>query len=65
MRPLEGLLPEAEIGRLIDIIHDRGGFASMRHPSGEERAYELNIALFSAFGGDDESIDAYVSPINC
>ena len=61
LRPLEGLLPEAEIGRLIDIIHDRGGFASMRStPSGEERAYELNIALFSAFGGDDESIDAYV-----
>lgn len=61
LRPLEGLLPEAEIGRLIDIVHDRGGFASMRStPSGEERAYELNIALFSAFGGGDENIDAYV-----
>ena len=30
LRPLEGLLPEAEIGRLIDIVHDRGGFASVR-----------------------------------
>ena len=47
LRPLEGLLPEAEIGRLIDIIHDRGGFASMRStPSGEERAYELNMRCF-------------------
>ena len=61
LRPLEGLLPEEDIGRLIDIVHDRGGFASMRStPSGAERAYELNVALFSAFGGDDENIDAYV-----
>ena len=61
LRPLEGLLPERDIDRLIDIVHDRGGFASMRTtPNGEERAYELNIALFSAFGGNDESIDAYV-----
>jgi sucrose phosphorylase len=61
LRPLEGLMPEADIGRLIDIVHDRGGFASMRStPDGEERAYELNIALFSAFGSDEENIDAYV-----
>ena len=61
LRPLEGLLPERDIDKLIDIVHDRGGFASMRTtPNGEERAYELNIALFSAFGGNDESIDAYV-----
>ena len=61
MRPLEGLLSEADVGRLIDIVHHRGGFASMRStPGGEERAYELNIALFSAFGGDDENIAAYV-----
>ena len=61
LRPLEGLLSEADVCRLIDIVHDRGGFASMRStPGGEERAYELNIALFSAFGGDDENIAAYV-----
>ena len=30
-------------------------------PSGEERVYELNIALFSAFGGGVDDIDAYVA----
>jgi sucrose phosphorylase len=61
LRPLEGLLPDSEIAHLIDIVHERGGFASMRSAdSGQERAYELNISLFSAFGGDPEDLNAYV-----
>lgn len=61
MRPLEGLLPEAEIEQLIDVVHKRGGFASMRTmATGVDRAYELNIALFSAFGDQAHSIDAYI-----
>jgi glycosidase len=62
LRPLEGLLEDSEIEQLIDVVHQRGGFASMRStPSGEERVYELNIALFSAFGGNAGDIDAYVA----
>ena len=62
LRPLEGLLEDSEIEQLIDVVHQRGGFASMRStPSGEERVYELNIALFSAFGGSAGDIDAYVA----
>lgn len=62
LRPLEGLLEDSEIEQLIDVVHQRGGFASMRStPSGEERVYELNIALFSAFGGSACDIDAYVA----
>ena len=62
LRPLEGLLEDSEIEQLIDVVHQRGGFASMRStPSGEERVYELNIALFSAFGGNADDIDAYVA----
>ncbi len=62
LRPLEGLLQDDEIEQLIDIVHQRGGFASMRStPSGEDRVYELNIALFSAFGGSVDDIDAYVA----
>ena len=62
LRPLEGLLEDSEIEQLIDVVHQRGGFASMRStPSGEERVYELNIALFSAFGGNPDDIDAYVA----
>ena len=62
LRPLEGLLEDSEIEQLIDVVHQRGGFASMRStPSGEERVYELNIALFSAFGGSAGDIGAYVA----
>ena len=62
LRPLEGLLDDADIEQLIDVVHQRGGFASMRStPTGEERVYELNIALFSAFGGSVDDVDAYVA----
>ena len=62
LRPLEGLLEDSEIEQLIDVVHQRGGFASMRStPSGEERVYELNIALFSAFGGSAGDISAYIA----
>ena len=61
LRPLEGLMPEAQVQQLIEKIHERGGFAAMRTASdGCEKAYELNVSLFSAFGGRTGDIDAYV-----
>lgn len=62
LRPLEGLMPEQDIKALIDAVHERGGLASMRTAEhGEDRAYELNIALFSAFSGLPHSVEAFIA----
>ncbi|MCA0960879.1 alpha-amylase family glycosyl hydrolase [Salipiger bermudensis] len=51
MRPAEGLLPPAEIGQIIDTIHEVGGKVSMRSlPGGGEAPYELNCTFFEAMG---------------
>lgn len=61
LRPLEGLVPASDIQRLTDAAHERGGFAAMRSADdGTETVYELNIALFSAFGGTATNIPAYL-----
>ena len=61
LRPLEGLVPDEDVTSLIELVHDRGGFVSMRSTAdGGERAYELNIALFSAFGGDAADVPAFI-----
>ena len=61
LRPLEGLLSESEVDDLVETMHERGGFASMRDAgNGVQRPYEINIALFSAFGGTPADIPAYV-----
>ena len=62
LRPLEGLVPESDIQNLIDMVHERGGYAAMRSgEDGKDTVYELNIALFSAFGGTVNDIPAYVA----
>lgn len=62
LRPLEGLMPEEDIDALIDVVHQHGGLASMRSvDNGQERAYELNIALFSAFSGIEKRVEAFVA----
>ena len=61
LRPLEGLVPARDVKRLTDAAHERGGFAAMRSADdGTETVYELNIALFSAFGGTAKNIPAYL-----
>ena len=59
MRPVEGLLPEGEIARMIDTATSGGGLASMRTlPDGSEAVYELNTSYFDAmtrtFNGEDD-----------
>ena len=62
LRPLEGLVPDCDIQNLTDKVHERGGFAAMRSDKdGKDTVYELNIALFSAFGGTAKDIPAYVA----
>jgi sucrose phosphorylase len=58
LRPLEGLVPEPSIRRLVNRMHDLGGFVTLRQVADhEQKPYEINIALFSAF---DENIDAFL-----
>jgi glycosidase len=53
LRPLEGLVPDANVARLVDLMHDRGGFVTLRDAGdGRQKAYEINIALYSAFHGE-------------
>ena len=66
LRPLEGLLPEAEIGRLIDIIHDRGGFASMRSTlAGKNVPMNSTSRCFLPLAVTMKASTPMSAPINC
>ncbi len=50
MRPLEGLVPPAEVDLMLEGMRERGGFVSYKsNPDGSKSPYELNISLFDAF----------------
>lgn len=52
LRPLDGLLSEAERESLVDTMKDFGGKVTMRRArEGYDKPYELNIALFDALKG--------------
>ncbi|MEM9744126.1 MAG: alpha-amylase family glycosyl hydrolase [Pseudomonadota bacterium] len=62
LRPLEGLVPKDAVQALLDLGHERGGYITLRTlADGTESAYELNIALFSAFGGTPADIPRYLA----
>jgi glucosylglycerate phosphorylase len=49
VRPLEGILPQAEIDNLIDVVKENGGKVSYkRNPDGSDSPYELNITYVDA-----------------
>jgi sucrose phosphorylase len=49
VRPVEGILPPAEVQRLSDQVQRHGGHVSFRNnPDGSQSAYELNISYFDA-----------------
>jgi glycosidase len=51
VRPLEGLVPQEEFDKLVDVIKKNGGFVSeKKNPDGSLSPYELNITYFDAFG---------------
>ncbi len=59
VRPLEGLVPERRLRRLLAAIGERGGRVSTRRrPDGRDAAYELNIAWTSAFAGASGRLSA-------
>ncbi|WP_246022433.1 sugar phosphorylase [Pararhodobacter zhoushanensis] len=58
MRPVEGILPQDEIGQMITAVQDAGGLVSMRSlPGGAQAPYEINCTYFDAmsrtFAGDE------------
>lgn len=60
LRPLEGLVPEAEVNALLEEMRRRGGYVSMRATSeGRDRPYELNISYFDAFSAEDDEVDPW------
>ncbi len=60
LRPAEGLLSEEEISTLITTMKDFGGRVSWRTTeSGQQKAYEINIALYDALQGTVEGKDKW------
>ncbi|MDF1671110.1 MAG: sugar phosphorylase [Roseovarius sp.] len=60
MRPAEGLLPEDEKQRVIDVVRDLGGLVSMRTtPDGGESPYELNTTFYDAMSRTFHGADAH------
>jgi sucrose phosphorylase len=58
VRPLEGILPNREIQRLIEGIRNFGGLMSVKtNPDGSTGPYEMNITYFSAMAGTINGID--------
>ena len=67
MRPVDGLLTEAERTRLIETLQTFGGKVSLRSgPDGSQKPYEVNISLIDALAGteeggrDDYQLDRFV-----
>lgn len=61
LRPLEGLVPDEEVTQLVEQMHQRGGFVTLRDVGHlQQRPYEINISLMSAFGGP-EGLPAYLA----
>jgi sucrose phosphorylase len=59
LRPLEGLIPEENVARLVTHMHERGGFVTLRDAGdATQKPYEMNVALFSAF---DEALEPYLA----
>jgi len=56
VRPLEGILPQAEINRLVEVARANGGRVSFKkNPDGSESPYELNITYVDALLKKDSS----------
>jgi sucrose phosphorylase len=66
LRPAEGLLSDAELDTLIATMENFGGHVSYRAlENGENKPYEINIALFDALQGttsgpDDWGVDRFI-----
>ncbi len=67
LRPLDGLLEQEDIDRMLDCMRDFGGLVTTRKArEGYDKPYEINIALFDALQGtidggpDDLQVDRFL-----
>ncbi len=57
VRPLEGLVEDAEVRKLADLMRARGGHVSGKtNPDGTESPYEMNITYFDALCENGEDV---------
>jgi len=58
LRPLEGLVPEEEVARLVERARAHGGEVSHRRSGDRELPYELNLTWWDALNppGEDEAV---------
>lgn len=55
VRPLEGIVPDQRVDKLVQIVRDHGGRVNMRtNTDGTESPYELNIAYIDAVANRSE-----------
>lgn len=60
LRPAEGLLADTELTTLVETMQNFGGKISWRTTeTGEQKAYEMNIALFDALQGTTAGADQW------
>lgn len=60
MRPVEGILDDTEVDKIVDTVKQFGGEVSYRTMSdGTHRPYELNIALIDAMKGTFDGEDQF------
>lgn len=60
LRPAEGLLDDEELGALVNTMQNFGGRISWRKSeTGEQKAYEINIALYDALQGTTKGADKW------
>jgi len=58
MLPVKGILPEREVGKIIERVHANGGFVSYKSDEdGTQSPYELNISYLDALRDSDAPID--------
>lgn len=61
LRPMEGILDDSKINKMLEIVTQRGGRVSYRNmPDGSKKPYELNISFLSMICKADDSIDKKV-----
>jgi len=57
VRPLEGILPNKKIDRLVEIVRKNGGYVSFKKNSdGTESPYEMNITYVDALIGNEKKL---------